>query len=156
MKGIRWHGHPRSAGNSHGFTLIELLVVIAIIGVLVALLVPVALGAIAKAKAAAISVEVGEIAKALQQFKIQYGTFPPDFSLANSAPGGQQSPDAQQLEQFLTRNFRARDANRDRFINPNNKNGHPFNWTDLGLDPSEALFFWLGVIYFGRLIPEAL
>lgn len=134
MKGIRWNRPWRIASHARGFTLIELLVVIAIIALLAALLIPVATGAIRAAKNAQIAVEVGEIAKALQQFKVQYGAYPPDFSLDPTT-------DATQLEQFMARNFRNRNAANDRLAD---KNGGKVDWKGWGLDPSESLFFWLG------------
>jgi len=129
-------GIHRRGNTVTGFTLIELLVVIAIIAVLAGLLVVVAVNAINTAKNARIAVEIGELSKALQQFKVQYGSYPPDFSLISLT-------DAQQFEQFMARNFRTRNKVTDRFASPPNS-ASLVDWANLTLDPSEALFFWLG------------
>ena len=134
MKGIHGSGVWRMACHRRGFTLIELLVVIAIIALLAALLIPVAMGAMTAAKNAQIAVEVGEIAKSLQQFKIQYGSYPPDFGLDPAI-------DAAQLDQFMARNFRNRNVANDRLADIN---GGKVDWNKWGLDASESLFFWLG------------
>ena len=63
-----------------GFTLVELLVVISIITVLAALLVPAVYFAIQKAKEGRIALELANIEKALEGYKLQYGEYPPDFA----------------------------------------------------------------------------
>ncbi|MBX6316742.1 MAG: prepilin-type N-terminal cleavage/methylation domain-containing protein, partial [Isosphaeraceae bacterium] len=60
-----------------GFTLIEMMVVIVIIGILVALLVPVVIGAVRTARNAQVSAEIVNMAQALNAFKDKYGDFPP-------------------------------------------------------------------------------
>lgn len=63
-----------------GFTLVEILVVIAIIGILVAILVPVAGVVITRSKEAKISFEVQQLSMALDQYKTEFGTYPIDMS----------------------------------------------------------------------------
>ncbi len=60
-----------------GFTLVELMVVIVIIGILVALLLPVIVGAIRKANEARISADIQTLASGLASFKNTYGEYPP-------------------------------------------------------------------------------
>jgi general secretion pathway protein G len=65
------------APRRRGFTLVELLVVIVVIAILIALLLPAINGAIRTARNAAVSSEINLLAQALNQFKTQYGVFPP-------------------------------------------------------------------------------
>lgn len=137
MTGIRWNARRNPAAPAHGFTLVELLVVIAIIALLAAILIPVAFRATIAAKQAVVATEVGEISKVLEQFKTQYGSYPPDFS-------GAPAQDGPQIDQFLNRNFRTRNPAVDLPMNPATHALYA-SWTAVpGLDPSEALFFWLG------------
>ena len=105
-----------------GFTLVELLVVVTIIGILAALLVPAIRGAMVHAQEARIALEVSGMAQALERYKDQMGEYPPDFS-------GNDGDDQVKVRAHLSRNFRQWDAT--------DANGLT------GLDPSEALYFWL-------------
>ncbi|MCM2371753.1 type II secretion system protein [Aporhodopirellula aestuarii] len=72
------HSSPTSPKS--GFTLVEILVVIAIIGILAAIAIPAITGGVTRAKVAAIKLEVNSIASAVNQYQLEYGDFPPDFS----------------------------------------------------------------------------
>ncbi len=63
-----------------GFTLVELLVVIAIIGILAALLVPTIYNAVIAARNAAIAIELNDLARAVEAYKLKVGDYPPDFA----------------------------------------------------------------------------
>lgn len=62
-----------------GFTLVEILVVIVIIGILASLAVPAIMGALDRAKTGAIRTEVEGLSQAVEAYKLQYGSYPPDF-----------------------------------------------------------------------------
>ncbi len=68
--------HPR---RSRGFTLVEILVVVAIIVILMAILIPTAMGMIAKARAAAVGVELSQLKTALEEYKKEHGDYPPSM-----------------------------------------------------------------------------
>ncbi|MBA2117317.1 prepilin-type N-terminal cleavage/methylation domain-containing protein [Bremerella alba] len=61
-----------------GFTLVELLVVITIIGILAGLALVGIQSAVRAAQNAAMKIEVSQIAQALDLYKQQYGSYPPD------------------------------------------------------------------------------
>jgi prepilin-type N-terminal cleavage/methylation domain-containing protein len=61
------------------FTLVELLVVIGIIGLLAALLTPVVMRSLTKARNAAIKAEIDMLHMAIMNYKNEYGSFPPAF-----------------------------------------------------------------------------
>ena len=117
---------PRSR---QAFTLVELLVVIVIIGILIALLVPTIGGALRSTKNAQMGIEISSLAQAIEAYKTEVGDYPPDF--AGTVP-----QDQQQLATHLARKFNHRNAT----------TAPPAG--DLidvsGLDPAEALVFWLG------------
>src|SRR5687768_8112607 len=68
-----------SPRRSRGFTLVEMLVVIAIIVILMALLIPVTMGVISRARNAAIAVEIRELKVALEKYKETHGDYPPSM-----------------------------------------------------------------------------
>ena len=61
-----------------GFTLVEMLAVIAIIGILASMLTGALMMVNVKVKQAAIAVEIGNLSMALENYKAQYGEYPPD------------------------------------------------------------------------------
>jgi prepilin-type N-terminal cleavage/methylation domain-containing protein len=65
-------GHRRS-----GFTLVELLVVLLIVGMLAAILTPVVMQSLAKARNTAIKAEIDMLHMAIMNYKNEYGSFPP-------------------------------------------------------------------------------
>lgn len=69
---------PRSP-SSRGFTLVEILVVVSIIVILMAILIPVAMGAISRARNAAIGFELSELKTAIEEYKKEHGDYPPSL-----------------------------------------------------------------------------
>jgi prepilin-type N-terminal cleavage/methylation domain-containing protein len=61
-----------------GFTIIELLIVIAIISVIAAIAVPNLMSANIRAKASGAKADMGSIAIALEDYKVDYGEYPQD------------------------------------------------------------------------------
>jgi prepilin-type N-terminal cleavage/methylation domain-containing protein len=67
----------RSIANPRGFTLVELMVVISIIALLAALVSVAVARSISKAKEARIKLDVDNLAGAIEQYKSEYGSYPP-------------------------------------------------------------------------------
>ena len=70
------HFRPRSRAASAGFTLVELLVVLAILTLLAGLVGPRVLGQLGGAKSKTAGVQIADIDKAMELFKLDVGRFP--------------------------------------------------------------------------------
>jgi prepilin-type N-terminal cleavage/methylation domain-containing protein len=70
----RIHGEARAA-----FTLVELLAVILIVGMLAAILTPVVMQSLTKARNTAIKAEIDMLHMAIMNYKNEHGSFPPCF-----------------------------------------------------------------------------
>jgi len=116
-----------AAPQQAGFTLVELLVVIAIIGILIALLVPAVGGAIRAAKNGVIALEITELAKAVERYKMEFGDYPPDLASTDA-------DDAVAIKNHVSRKFRTRNP----LLDSQDAKGNFAH-----LDPAEALVFWL-------------
>lgn len=116
-----------------GFTLVEILVVVAIIVILMAILIPTAMGMISKARNAAIGVELGQLRAAFEKYKEERGDYPPSM--------GQNYTVAFRYgtvcERHLLRAYPRMDPAHKTFF-------YDFIAPRIGTD--EALVFWLAII----------
>ena len=79
------------APSRPAFTLVELLVVIGIIGLLAAIITPVVMQSLTKARNAAIKAEIDMLHMAIMNYKNEYGSFPPCYdvlTLSGTGPVG--------------------------------------------------------------------
>jgi len=67
-----------------GFSLIELLLVIAIVGAITAIVVPNLMSANIRAKVSGVKADMGSVAIALEDYKIDYGEYPRDARFSRS------------------------------------------------------------------------
>ncbi|PHS03164.1 MAG: hypothetical protein COA78_18890 [Blastopirellula sp.] len=92
----------------HGFTLVELLVVITIIGILAGLALVGISSAVTTGRETAMAFELGQIEMALQSYKTDMGSFPPDSSRnLHDAPGAGKDVESS-LNRHLNRKFTQR------------------------------------------------
>lgn len=73
--------------------------------------------------------EVANLVKALEAYKLEFGEYPPDFTTGEPVA---------EINRHLMRNFRYRNPNLD---DPSKLAAYPVDLTRL--DPMEALYFWL-------------
>ena len=71
--------------NTKGFSLIELLIVIAIISIITAIVVPNLMSANIRAKVSGVKADMGSIAIALEDYKVDYGEYPKDSRFSRSS-----------------------------------------------------------------------
>ena len=146
-----------------GFTLVELLTVIVIIGILAGLITAAAVPAIRAARRATIQTEIGQLNLALDDYKIKFGDYPPDFAGVNdsdTASNGIRDTARNQVLRHLRKRFprlrlgtsalspwehfrllvKQASLKDSSLADPNAANATDVN----SLDPSTALTFWLG------------
>lgn len=139
-----------------GFTLVELLVVIAIIALLAAFLVPAVYISVQRAKVARIGIEVANITKALERYKLEYGEYPPDFSGSAILPAngtlnaGSRAAAAVAIINNHLQNTKRR---RSPFDLPRRDDGNIHVEFLESLSPRNALIFWLGGFTSGPVTP---
>ncbi len=138
-----------------GFTLVELLMVIIIISILAGLITATAVPAMRKAKNFTITNEITQLTMALEQYKQEFGDYPPDCA-------GLQHPDTQvaaqnEIIRHLRKAFpRYRPGTWAELVQKvKDATDKQLNIEDL--DPASALVFFLGGIpdpnNHGKLIP---
>ena len=71
--------------NTKGFSLIELLIVIAIISIVTAIVVPNLMSANIRARVSGVKADMGSIAIALEDYKVDYGEYPKDSRFSRSS-----------------------------------------------------------------------
>ncbi len=128
--------------SRQGFTLVEMLVVIVIITALAALIIPAVMIAIRTAKQARITLEVGNLAKAVERYKAEFGEYPPDFSWSAIGANEQEraSRAKQLIDEHLAAIFRRRSTTLDYpLIGPTTVAAKQL----AQLSPKNALVFWL-------------
>ena len=74
---------PRTSPPRRGFTLVELLVTVAVIALLMAILIPVLGMARGKARAAKANMLISNMANALEKYRDDFRSYPPDTVLAD-------------------------------------------------------------------------
>jgi len=138
--------------NHSAFTLTELLVVITIIAILASLITVAAVNALRKAKQARITLEIQQISTALENFKNDFGAYPPNVYPMTGFSKNEQLASARDLQRFMKKAFSrstelqivltGNGAPKQNTSN-NGANDNLYPIVEAGLTPAEALVFWL-------------
>lgn len=145
---------PTRTRPRQGFTLVEMLVVIVIIGILAGLITAAAFRARIAAKQAVIKMEMSQLEMALENYKSEVGDYPPDcvFLQTCTAAGSDAAALTSKAQNDILRHIRKRFP---RFTAATSwtalcnhimqNDGYHYPSINLNtLDPSRALFFFLG------------
>jgi prepilin-type N-terminal cleavage/methylation domain-containing protein len=145
-------GLSRVSFSRHGFTLVELLVVIAIIGVLAALITVAAKGALDNSNRASIVLEIKNLSGAIENFKNDYGAYPPNLMNPNpSNSPAPNSPAAYAQKDVVTMFKKAFQRSQEPpalilALAGLSSGSSPVTYNGLtnGMTGAEAIYFWLG------------
>lgn len=138
--------NPRRSAPRSAFTLVEILVAITVIGILVGMLAVAVFPVLNTANETAITTEMKQIEMSIENFKTQYGFYPPSFLRINSA---------NDLLPYLNR------------ISPNHREGsgavgsRPIDlwWSEVGAtvqgghDHGDDLVFWMSGLFKNKQYP---
>jgi prepilin-type N-terminal cleavage/methylation domain-containing protein len=135
---------------NRGFTLVEILVAITVIAILAGMLIVGVFPALNRAKETAIQVELSTLERAVEDFKLKFGVYPPSFTRIRSA----QNPPNQMLVELnrINRNHREGD------IAPGQGKSYiELWWEQVGQfirpEEGEDLVFWLSGLCKNRQFP---
>ena len=147
--------HRAASPIRNAFTLTELLVVITIIAVLAGLATNAAINALNAGKRTVITLEIDQLATAMEKFKTDFGSYPPDVypildpNLSLSDP--EKKTAANDLILFMKRAFnRGQEFQVNMSGSVPDRNAHAARLDNLfpllkqGISPAEAIVFWLG------------
>jgi general secretion pathway protein G len=87
--------------KNHGFTMIELLVVLVILGLLAGLVGPQFFGKIDSSKVRTAETQVKMLKMALQTYRLDLGTYPPNLAALSTPPSNTQGWDGPYLGELL-------------------------------------------------------
>jgi prepilin-type N-terminal cleavage/methylation domain-containing protein len=149
--------NPKSETRNRAFTLVELLVVITIIGILAALIVVAAVGALKKANETRTKAELNQMAGGIDEYRNKANAYPPNCQTDDKVMTGGANPlDETGIFNDLKRHMRQafpRNQESDNLLraligqqvdtNSADKANYP-QWLDGGMTAGEALVFWLG------------
>lgn len=130
-----------------GFTLTELLVVITIIAILASLITGAAINALGRAKEVAITTELQQIGGALEEFKNEYGAYPPNAmieGLSNNDNNLALTDFERMFKKAFPRNQEDRNLIRTLAGGPITGSIRDSTLEGSGMNAAEAIVFWLG------------
>lgn len=136
----------RLASRRSAFTLTELLIVIAIIGILASLIAAAAVNAMRAARRGQTLLEIKNIAGAMENFKNDYGAYPPNGMNPDPSKVTTPGSPAALVKSDFTRAFKKafpKHQEPQQLIDALSGNGSTVNLPN-GMTAAEALYFWLG------------
>ena len=83
-----WRRSALSASGRGGFTLVEIMIVVAILGILAGLSVPRALAGLSKAKCTTAEAQITILSGAIEFYRLDVRSYPPNLEAPLTAPGG--------------------------------------------------------------------
>lgn len=139
---------PTCRRRRDAFTLVEMLMVITIIGILAGLLLVAVRGVQKAARGTATKTEISQLDMALENYRTEYGEFPPDFVGVNSTVAADKTAARNVVLRHLRKRF-------PRYTIPHTTSGDQFDdfvaqvqsavsVNIANISPDQALVFWIG------------
>ena len=153
---ISSHLHSSRKIHRHvrGFTLVEIMVAITVIGILVGMLAAGVLPALRRAREAAVQVEMKQIELAIEQFKTQYGFYPPSFENGTNINGATVGiTSAADLMRYVNRISPNHNENAPSGHGTESRLEHWYEEIGQFLDQESSLVFWLSGICKNKQFP---
>ncbi len=154
LKSGKWKAESGRAGvrssafhfPPSAFTLVELLVVITIIAILAGLITGAAINALNKSKQVTITLELQQIGTAVEEFKNEFGAYPPNGMVKGSAPTNYLAQN-DFVRMFKKAFPRSQEPPQLILALAGSAVNNPVQFSELidtGMNSAEALCFWLG------------
>lgn len=143
---------PRHAQSRTGMTLVELLIVMTVLAILAGMILPVVINSFGTAREATVIFEMKQMELAIEQFKNDYGFYPP--TIDSTTATGAEIQTIAQFRNYLNKISPQNAESSTSFPGSSNSRLQDW-WTNVGskLDETTSLQFWLSGLCKNKQFP---